>query len=245
VLVDQEAEILDGDLCRTLRDSFSDPEVAIVGCAGARNPHSMAWWESEEVFASSRYRCAELDGEYMAPLLSDGWSSEPRGPEQLPAEVDTVDGMLMALSPWAVRNLRFDESLGPRHGYDFDLCRQARAAGRKLLVADLAVAQARPLGVVKDPEVWIEAHMRVAEKWDADVVDWRSRARRAEGKAAAARLLSASKMYEVQALAWAQERELRAATSSVSWRVTAPLRQVARAARAARARRGARAALNR
>ena len=35
-------------------------------------------------------------------------------------EVDSIDGFVMALSPWVVRNLRFDESLGQLHGYDFD-----------------------------------------------------------------------------------------------------------------------------
>ena len=41
----------------------------------------------------------------------------------------------MVLSPWAVRELRFDESLGKLHGYDFDICMQARAAGKKVVDA--------------------------------------------------------------------------------------------------------------
>ena len=52
-----------------------------------------------------------------------------RGPP--PAEVDTLDGQLLVLSPWAVRNVRFDESLLLGHGYDLDFCLQVRAAGRK------------------------------------------------------------------------------------------------------------------
>src|SRR5205085_5644484 len=99
--------------------------------------------------------------------------------EHLPAEVDTVDRVLLVLSPWVVRHLRFDEALGPRHGYEFDLCRQARAAGRKVIVENLAVAHARPLGVIDDPEAWIEAHVRAAEKWDPDAAldpaEWKPR----------------------------------------------------------------------
>ena len=58
----------------------------------------------------------------------------PGTAEELPpyartGEVDTVDGFVLALSPWAVRNVRFDESLGQLHGYDFDFCLQVRAAG--------------------------------------------------------------------------------------------------------------------
>src|SRR3954463_14103526 len=35
VLLHQDAEIADPDFCRKLRDAFSDPDVAVVGCAGA------------------------------------------------------------------------------------------------------------------------------------------------------------------------------------------------------------------
>ena len=45
-------------------------------------------------------------------------------------EVDTVDGFVLVLSPWAVRNLRFDESLGQLHGYDFDFCLQVARGGQ-------------------------------------------------------------------------------------------------------------------
>ena len=61
------------------------------------------------------------------------WPDDGGRPPCAPiGEVDSVYGLLLALSPWAVRNLRFDESLGPRYGHDFDLCAQARAAGRKV-----------------------------------------------------------------------------------------------------------------
>ena len=32
-----------------------------------------------------------------------------------------------------MRNVRFDESLGALHGYDFDFCLQVREAGRKVV----------------------------------------------------------------------------------------------------------------
>ena len=38
-----------------------------------------------------------------------------------------MDGFVIALSPWVVRNIRFDESLGQLHGYDLDFCLQVRA----------------------------------------------------------------------------------------------------------------------
>src|SRR4051794_39091012 len=48
-------------------------------------------------------------------------------------EVDTVDGILLVLSPWAVRHVRFDESLGLVQGYVLDVCLQVREAGRKVV----------------------------------------------------------------------------------------------------------------
>ena len=51
---------------------------------------------------------------------------------QLGGEVESLDGFVMAFTPWAMRNLRFDESLGKLHGYDLDICLQAREAGKKV-----------------------------------------------------------------------------------------------------------------
>ena len=53
-------------------------------------------------------------------------------------DVDAVDGLLLVLSPWAVRNLRFDaDRFDHFHGYDVDFCFQARAAGRRVVVDDI------------------------------------------------------------------------------------------------------------
>ena len=67
-----------------------------------------------------------------------------------PAEVEVVDGFLLVLSPWAVRNVRFDETLGLGHGFDFDYCRQVRAAGRKVVAADLRAVYYRSLELISD-----------------------------------------------------------------------------------------------
>jgi hypothetical protein len=101
------------------------------------------------------------------------------------------------------------------------------------MIADLKLAHHYPLALIKDPETWTESHIMAAEKWDGRMpnapeveVDWKLRARRAEGEAAAARLLSSTKMYEIQALIDAHERDFTAATRSMSWRITKPLRQL-------------------
>jgi hypothetical protein len=249
VLLSERAEILDPRFCQKIRKALAQPEVAIVGCAGAADVRSIAWWEGTDARASTVYRSEQLGGEFPG-LLPDGRNDEARVPRFEPGEVDVVDGVVFVLSPWAVENIRFDEALGPRYGFDFDFCLQVRAAGRKVAVADLQVAHHYPLGVVEDAETWMEAHMRAAEKWDGRIPghrltqedqgrdastedrgrdapreDWKRRARRAEAEAAAARLLAASKMYQSQALIRAQEREFEQATSNLSWKITAPLRR--------------------
>ena len=61
------------------------------------------------------------------PAFSWAWDEAP--PYAHIGEVETLDGFLLVLSPWAVRTLRFDESLGEFHGYDLDFCLQVREAG--------------------------------------------------------------------------------------------------------------------
>src|SRR4029079_10042948 len=84
----------------------------------------------------------------------------------LTGAIETLDGCLLVLSPWVVQNVRFDESLGQLHGYDFDFCLQVRAAGRRVVTADVRPIHHHSVSLVNDPGCWVEAHMRVAEKWD-------------------------------------------------------------------------------
>ena len=63
--------------------------------------------------------------------------------------------------------LRFDEALGLGYGYDLDYCLQVRAAGRKVVTADLRATCTATLELIEDLDLWVEAHIRVAEKWDA------------------------------------------------------------------------------
>jgi GT2 family glycosyltransferase len=52
-------------------------------------------------------------------------------------DVDCVDGLLLVLSPWVVRHLRFDEqTFRGFHGYDVDFCFTVRRAGKRVVVSD-------------------------------------------------------------------------------------------------------------
>jgi hypothetical protein len=228
VLVEPETQIADPALCAKIREALAGPDVAVVGCAGATGVRSIAWWEGSIVTGHVMHHYTEL-GSGIVPAFS--WA--PRAPA--PAEVDAVDGMLLALSPWAVRNVRFDEALVLGHGYDVDFCLQVRSERRKVVVADLEVVHHRPLELVGDRELWVEAHMRVAEKWEgrmpgvpADAADAKQRARRNEAEREAAHAVGRGHGLASEARILEHDRAIEQLTDTFSWRVTEPLRRLNR-----------------
>jgi hypothetical protein len=232
VLVHQDAEIVDGDFCAKVRGALADEAVGLVGCVGAIGVRSIAWWEASVTLASFVNRYESHGGGDLRSFSFD-WSEAP--PYARTGEVETLDGFLMALSPWVVRNVRFDEGLGGFHGYDLDFCLQVREAGRKVVTADFRAIHHRELEMLPDPEPWIEAHIRVAEKWDGRMPGigtapgtWRERAVRAEAERDLARAVAHSKALELEARVRELERALAETTSSLSWRLTTPLRRLAR-----------------
>ena len=138
-------------------------------------------------------------------------------PGPAPREVDAVDGLLLALSPWAVRNVRFDESLRLEFGHDVDYCRSVRRAGRKVMTADLRVVQHRALELAREIDLWVEAHIQLAESWDdgsADAAEWKRRARRAEAEREAARAIAYSRGLALDARVAELERAMEEATAT-------------------------------
>jgi hypothetical protein len=232
VLLHQDAEIVDADFCAKVRQALRDPEVGVVGCVGAVGVRSIAWWEGSVALASFVHRYEEHGG---GDLTAFSWAWEDAPPYARTGEVDTLDGFLLALSPWVVRNVRFDESLGMLHGYDFDFCLQVREAGKKVMTADFRAIHHHSLDLVSDPETWIEAHMKIAEKWDGRMPGvgtgagtWEQRARRAEADRDAARADAYTKRLECDARIRELERARSEVVNSVSWRMTAPLRLASR-----------------
>ncbi|MEA2214000.1 MAG: hypothetical protein QOF83_3948 [Solirubrobacteraceae bacterium] len=232
VIVHPHAEIADRELASKLRRALVDPDVAVIGCAGATGVGSIAWWEGQ-------VSCGKVTSVYTdfggGSFPAFSWTT----PGPAPAEVEAVDGFLLALSPWAVRNLRFDEQLPLGHGYDVDLCRQARAAGRKVLTADLRVREHRSLDIVSDRELWVESHIAVARKWRATLPDptgaedggqageaGRLWARRAEAERECARAVTYFRQLGYEARLAGLEQSLRDVTSTPGWRLTEPLRRI-------------------
>lgn len=124
VLLHEDTEILDPGFCAKVRDVLADESIGVIGVVGGRGGSGLAWWE--------------------APVKA-GRVTETRGVIDFGTrgvvDVDAVDGLLMVLSPWAVRELRFDaDTFTGFDAYDADFCAQVRAADRRVVVADLEVA---------------------------------------------------------------------------------------------------------
>jgi 2-polyprenyl-3-methyl-5-hydroxy-6-metoxy-1,4-benzoquinol methylase len=122
VLLHEDTEVTDPLFRDLVRRHLAEPDVAIVGVVGARGVSGLSWWEAQ-CFG----RVVETRG-----TIDFGGGTH---------DVDTVDGLVMALSPWAVRNLRFDDrAYAGFDAYDADICAQARAAGKRVVVTELPVA---------------------------------------------------------------------------------------------------------
>ncbi len=243
VLCHQDAELTSPDFCSIVRESLKDPDVGVLGCVGALDVRNIAWWEGSVTWGSFTHRYKEYGGGQIDAFTftEDGHPGYART-----GEVDTLDGFILVLAPWTIENIRFDESLGQLHGYDYDFCLQVREAGKKVMTADFKAVHHHSLELVNDEFVWIEAHKRVAEKWlgrmpsaglpnwGAADYDWKGRALQAEAEAGAERLTRVSIQMKAEAQARRHKADMEEIINSTSWRYTRPLRLLASGLRALR-----------
>lgn len=230
VLLHQDTEIVSTDFCAQVREALRDPDAGVVGCVGAVGVRSIAWWDGSVALASFVHRYDDHGG---GELPAFSWNLDEAPPYARTGEVDTLDGFLLVLAPWTVRNIRFDESLGQFHGYDLDFCLQVRAAGKKAITMHCRAIHHHGLHPFVDPEPWIQAHVSIAEKWSGRLPGvgegtgtWEERARWAEAARDAARLMDYANELNFRARTRELEHALDEVTGSISWRITDPLRSM-------------------
>jgi hypothetical protein len=110
-----------------------------------------------------------------------------------------------------------------------------RAAGRKVITIDSSAIHSHSLELVSEPETWIQAHMRLAEKWDGRMPGvgwapgtWEERARRAAAERDAELAGDHADVVWRDARIRQLQHGLVETRTSISWRITAPLRLLAR-----------------
>jgi len=147
ILLHDDLEIVDPDAEAKFLDAFTDPDVWLAGIAGGRNVSSLAWWEAETAGHQ------QIDTQML-----------DLGPRT--ADVDLLEGSILAFSPHAIRAVRFDRQFGGFHGYD-EVAMRVKNLKRRVVVVDVDTHHHTQLGF-KTPESaaeWAAANDMFRRKW--------------------------------------------------------------------------------
>lgn len=158
VLLHEDLEIRDIAFEDKIRGALEDG-LAVIGTIGGRGATGIRWVRASQQFG--RQPDTNADNDY-------GGGSH---------DVDMVDGCLMVLSRWAIENLQFDESFSGFHGYDADICMQARTRGQRVGVIDVDTFHHTKGGFGN-----IAQHQRTDDrfcrKWNIPLAPWEYRRNR-------------------------------------------------------------------
>lgn len=167
VLLHQDLELTDASLARRLRRVLRDPRVGAVGALGWRGPDPHFWsgpggGPSHAAPVGIRSGIGFDEGQTGDFHYGFGWAEEVQ-------EVEMIDGVLIAVAPWALRAVRFDSRPGAGfHGYDADYSLRVRAAGGRL-VCDPIPHIHHMTRLWRDREEYVESSLRAIRTWDPDV----------------------------------------------------------------------------
>jgi hypothetical protein len=122
-LVHDDLEIIDPDFENKINEVIHadyDPlDGFVLGVAGAASPPpTLSWWDHDPIGHQNT----------DAGLIDFGIRSGP---------VHALDGSILVFGNAAIRDLRFNPRYYGFHGYDVDVCRQARQRGYQVLALDI------------------------------------------------------------------------------------------------------------
>lgn len=145
ILQHDDLEITDPDGEAKLLDALTG-DVALAGVAGGGGA-GLAWWNQHPV---GHQRTDAMDIDFGARA----------------GEVELLEGSVLALSAWAVENLRFDARFPGFHGYD-EIAAQARHAGRRVVVVDVDTHHHTPMGFRSQAShaQWVACDQLYRDKW--------------------------------------------------------------------------------
>lgn len=135
VLIHEDVELRDPLSITKLCAALAEPRAGVVGPIGSASGKSLAWWD-----APVRRGCV-VDARCEVDFGRGAF------------DVDMLDGLLLALSPAAIRTLRLPFERG-FYGYDGELCYAARAAGMTVRTLDLDVYHASHGGYHDEANFW-------------------------------------------------------------------------------------------
>ena len=148
VLLHDDLELRDTSLSVKVARVMSDPDIAVVGLIGSTGARTLAWWE----------------GTQYGRVTDDAYGLHDFG--GFGSSVDSLDGMLLIVSPWACRRLWLTK-LGYHgfHGYADELCRQAQGLGKRAVVADITAHHHSRGGYAGGVETWDAANKNFRKRW--------------------------------------------------------------------------------
>lgn len=147
VLIHDDMVIRDRQVVEKLAVLFENPSIGIVGViGGAGGIKRMGWSEG-----------TELHGRAEQPGRTTNFGTGT-------FDVDVVDGIFLALSRKAMRTVRFDtQHFSGFHGYDADICMQAKTKGFRVMVSDIDTYHDKPYGVIAK----VDFHPYAIRMWRA------------------------------------------------------------------------------
>lgn len=135
ILLHTDLEITDPQGEAKIVAALQEPDVALVSVEGGDGDRGTEWWA-----------CNPLGHQYLDSMVIDFAAQIPGAetgpphrtkPRARSGDVEVLEGSILAFSPWAIENLRFDEDCpAAYHSYD-EVCFQAIAAGKRCVVVDV------------------------------------------------------------------------------------------------------------
>jgi hypothetical protein len=150
VLIHDDLELVDPRAEEKFLEALAFKNVGVVGVAGGFDidAHGLAWWNARTV----------------GHQLTD---SGPLDFGSRTGFVTSLEGSVMALGPWAIHELRFDETFTGFHGYDDIGMSASMVHNRRVYVADVDTHHHTTVGF-DSPEserAWLEADRQFRAKW--------------------------------------------------------------------------------